>query len=96
MAPTLLSLPTELLDEIVSYLHTNGDIFSVIKTCRRLHTVSIAKLYRRVELGYLGPTNGHDKQRSPEHTLRVLKALANPNHARHVGELFRVPAPCRC
>jgi hypothetical protein len=81
----LLSLPPEIVTEIVSLLESGDskDLFSVAKTCRRLHHAAIPIIFARVSLGYYGRVG---EERDPTRAVKTLQLLREPGLARYAGE----------
>lgn len=90
MHSPLCTLPAELLFEIISHLD-GGDLLRAGCSCRKLYAVAIPILYRFISLGFYGveralryPALGSSPS-SPLQTFRVLRALENPELARHAS-----------
>lgn len=80
----MLSLPPEIINEIVSLLKSDDrDLFSFAKTCRRLHHATIPIIFARVPLGYYGLAW---EGRNPSRALRTLQLLREPGLAKYAGE----------
>ncbi|KAF8250339.1 hypothetical protein K440DRAFT_640463 [Wilcoxina mikolae CBS 423.85] len=89
---SLLSLPTELLFNILSRLG-NRHLTNTLRTCRRLYETSIPVLYAQLPLGYFAAKNSYSPQQSPLPTLMVLEALKNPSLARNAVFIDHVDNP---
>ncbi|KAM3424209.1 hypothetical protein BST61_g11250 [Cercospora zeina] len=70
---SLLSLPTELLDDIISQVSRNGDIESMALSCKRNYRLSKPHLKRYNELR---PAWRHVEVGNPLSVLEVLVAIA--------------------
>ncbi|KAL8717251.1 MAG: hypothetical protein Q9225_005492 [Loekoesia sp. 1 TL-2023] len=50
MAPSLGSLPPEMLNQIITHIHENGHLFNLALCCRSFHDLVIPHLYAHIKL----------------------------------------------